>query len=75
MVNSPKSQSGQAATEYLIIAVGVSLALTMLGFAVPWECESALTGKMAPCKSVNHAMQEMFQNMVSDVTVLLNLPY
>lgn len=68
-------KSGQVASEYLVVAVGVLIAVFAVSAGAEYHCIKNGTGNLETCKSLTHSVGSAFKNSVEDITFLINLPF
>lgn len=76
-MRSHTCKSGQATVEYLVIAVGVIIALAALEVGGRLYCINGMKGKLdnLKCESLPSLFHGVMQKTVEDVTFLINLPF
>lgn len=71
------SQSGQATVEYLVIAIGVLIAVATLDVAGRAYCINGFRGNLTAdaCRSLPSLFESLLRRTVEDMTFLINLPF
>lgn len=72
-----RGQAGQATVEYIVVAVGVLIALVAFEIGGRLYCMNGFKGTLSPdsCSSLPSLFNALLQKTVEDVTFLINLPF
>lgn len=72
-----RSKAGQATVEYLVIAIGVLIALVAFEISGRLYCMNGFKGTLSAdsCESLPSIFNAVLQKTVEEVTFLINLPF
>ena len=70
-------ESGQATVEYLVITIGVLIALAALSIGGKIYCINGFNGELSrdACDSLPGVFNGVMQKTIEDITFLINLPF